>query len=83
MSNTSFGVIVPSRGLVAVPDADLRTLVAWMERGTLPSPLSRAELLGRGLNRVAENGDLLLGLDTKAVRSVVLAVLMERKARGG
>lgn len=83
MTNTAYGVIVPSRGLVSVPDADLRTVVAWVEKGLLPCPLKRSDLLGRGLNRVAENGDLLLGLDARGVRAVVLAVLMERKARGG
>jgi hypothetical protein len=83
LSTLSYGVIVPSRGLVNVPDEDLRLLVAWTERGLLPCPLKRSDLLGRGLNRLAEHGDLLLGLDARGVRSVVLAVLMERKARGG
>lgn len=72
----------PSRGLVAVPDDDLRTVVAWTQRGVLPCPLKRSDLLGRGLNRVAEHGDLLLGLDAAAIKAVVLAVLMERRARG-
>jgi hypothetical protein len=65
-------------GLVPVPDTDLRRLVALLHRGQLTAPLRRSDLLGAGLNRLADHGDLLLGLDQRAVLAVIRAVLEER-----
>jgi hypothetical protein len=69
----------PKRGLTALPDEDLIKLMRRLHGGTLDFPLTRHGMLLRGLNRIAEHGDLLFGLDEAGVRAVLVAVIAERQ----
>ncbi len=67
-------------GLTILPDEALERLLREVHRGGLPCPFGRAQLLARGLNREAEAADLLFGLEARAVRAVLTAVLAERRS---
>ena len=67
------------QGLSAVPDDDLVKLLRLIYQGHVAFPLTRVELLVRGMNRLADHGDVLVGLDEGGVRSVLVAVLAERR----
>ena len=69
-------------GLTAIGTDHLEKLLRLVHRRELPCPFKRATLLGMGLNRIAEDGAVLVGLDEKAVRAVLISVLAERKRRG-
>ena len=66
-------------GLTALSTDHLEKILRLVHRQELNCPFSRASLLGMGLNRVAEDGPVLIGLDEKAVRAVLISVLAERK----
>ena len=68
------------RGLSRIPSEELQRLLRLSYRGELPSPLRRSDLLVRGLNLLAEEGELLLGLEHKALNAVLIAVLAERSS---
>jgi hypothetical protein len=70
--------MVPA-GLTALLDSDLERLMKMLHRGTLPIPLTRQALLLRGLNRIAENGDVLFGLEASGVRATIVATVAERR----
>lgn len=71
-------------GLTGVPTDHLERLFRRLVRGELTLPLSKASLLAMGFNEVAVGGDVLLGLDERGVRAVLVAVIAERKrARAG
>ena len=70
-------------GLSPVPDEDIENLVRLIYQGHIPFPLERRRLLELGLNRLAENGGLIVGLDERGVRAVLAAVLAERRAASG
>lgn len=66
-------------GLVGVPTDHLERLFRRLVRGELVLPLTKASLLAMGFNEVAVSGDLLLGLDARGVRAVLVAVIAERR----
>lgn len=68
------------RGLSRIPSEELRRLLRLSYQGALPSPLRRSDLLVRGLNLLAEEGELLIGLEQGALNAVLIAVLAERSA---
>lgn len=67
-------------GLVQVGDRDLQTLLRHVHRGDLPCPVDLPGLARCGLQHVADDLEILRGLDERAVRAVVVAVLAERRA---
>lgn len=70
-----------ARGLTELDTDQLTDLLRKVHHGTLPCPFSRATLLSMGLNVLAERGDLLFGLEARAVRAVLTAVIAERRPR--
>lgn len=65
--------------LTAISDDQLKVILRLVYRGDLSCPFGRSDLLKRGLNAVAEEGDLLFGLDRSAVQAVISAALAERR----
>src|SRR5690606_3142403 len=80
-ARTHEAVVSAGRGLVSVPDGELETLLRRVHRGEVSFPLRRSELLLMKTPALAEQGDVLLGLDDKAVRAVLVSVLAERRAK--
>ena len=66
-------------GLTAVSTPMLKDLLRLVHRRTLPCPFQRSTLMSMGLNRLADHGELLFGLDERAVRAILVCVLAERK----
>ncbi len=69
----------PAQALLDVTDDDLETLLRAVHRGQIEFPLTRATLLNWGKHRLADDGDLLVGLDEAGLRAVLAAVLAERR----
>ena len=69
----------PAHGLSRLSDEDLKELLRRVHHEELSSPLRRSELLTMGMNKIADNADLLVGLDRAGVRAVLVAVLAERQ----
>jgi len=69
----------PSVGLADVPTSHLENLFRRLVRGQLEFPLTKAGLMTMGYNDIAEQGRVLLELDERGVRAVLVAVLAERK----
>ena len=67
-------------GLTALNDQQLKVILKKVYQKELHCPFHRSDLLVRGLNAVAEEGDLLFGLNEAGVRAVISAVLAERRA---
>lgn len=67
-------------GLADVPTEDLRALLRHVHSGEARCPLDAAEVARLGLQHRHEELMHLRGLDTPAVRAVLVAVLAERKA---
>ena len=68
-----------SAAITRIPDEDLQKVVRSAYRGHLAFPLTRHQFLVLGLNRVADYGEALLGLDEKGLCAVVASVLAERR----
>lgn len=69
------------RGLVAVATTDLVAVLRAVHRGDLPCPITPIGLAQAGLLRLGDELGLLHGLDERAVRAVLVAVLAERGGR--
>lgn len=67
------------RGLSKVPTEDLEDLLRAIHQGRLEFPLRREHLMVMGLNRLADGADVLIGLDERGVRAVIVAVIAERR----
>jgi len=67
-------------GLTSLNDKQLKVILKKVYRKELSCPFYRSDLLLRGLNAVAEDGDLLFGLDEAGVRAVIAAVFAERRS---
>ena len=67
------------RGLSQVPNEDLEGLLRALHKGRVELPLRRETLMVMGMNRLADNADLLIGLDERGLRAVLVAVLAERR----
>ena len=68
-----------NRGLSRVPSESLEGLLRAIYHGRVTFPLQRQTLMAMGMNRLADNADLLVGLDEKGVRAVIAAVIAERR----
>ena len=69
----------PPAGLAALTDEHLKHALRLLTQGKLACPFKRSDLLLRGLNPLAEHGDLLFGLEERAVRSALIIALNERR----
>ena len=69
----------PPSGLAALTDEHLKHALRLLTKGQLVCPFKRSDLLLRGLNPLAEHGDLLFGLEERAVRSALIIALNERR----
>ena len=69
-----------SNGLVAVKTADLKLLLGYVHREELSCPIDRIGLATVGLLRLGDDLAVLAGLDQRATRSVLVAVLCERRS---
>ena len=70
----------PPTGLAALTDDQLKQALRALTQGKLPCPFKRSDLLLRGLNPLAEHGDLLFGLDERGVRATLVSALSERRS---
>lgn len=68
-------------GLTALSTTDLERLLRALHRGELRCPIGHTELHMAGLSYLVDRVEALRGLDERAVRAVLVAVLAERKAR--
>ena len=66
-------------GLSSLSDEQLRAVLKRVYTRELKCPFGRSDLLMRGLNAVAEEGELLFGLEESGVRAVISAVFAERR----
>ena len=69
-------------GLTRLTNAQLKQIIKKIYSREISCPFGRADLLVRGLNAVAEDGDLLFGLNEAGVRAVITATLAERRKFG-
>ena len=67
--------------LTALSDLDLERLLRALVRGELACPVSKRNLALAGLTYLWDRTDFLVGLDEQAARSVLVAVIAERRAR--
>ena len=65
-------------GLTVLSTDKLKKVFRLVHRGELPCPFQQSTLMSMGLNQVAEEGTLLCGLEERAVRAILTAVLAER-----
>ncbi len=68
-------------GLTGLSTTDLERILRALHRGQLECPIGHAELHMAGLSYLVDRIGALRGLDERAVRAVVVAVLAERKRR--
>jgi hypothetical protein len=68
-------------GLTELSLADLKNLLKRLHAGALRCPIGPAELHVAGLSYLVDRVDFLRGLDERAVRAVLVAVIAERTRR--
>ncbi len=68
----------PASALRDVPIEDLKRLLASSYAGHLTYPLKLSDLMLMGMNRLADHGGVLQGLNERGVRAVLVAVIAER-----
>lgn len=66
-------------GLTALSTTDLERLLRAVHRAELRCPIGQAELHVAGLSYLVDRVEALAGLDERAVRAVLVAVLAERR----
>ena len=66
-------------GLTQLSTSDLRKLARLIYKKHLPCPFKRSDLLVRGLNSLADHGDLLIGQEAEVILLLISAVLSERR----
>lgn len=66
-------------GLTGLSTTDLERLLRALHRGLLRAPVGPAALHVAGLSYLVDRVEFLRGLDERAVRAVLVAVLAERK----
>ncbi|MBA2320617.1 MAG: hypothetical protein H0V89_05615 [Deltaproteobacteria bacterium] len=74
--------MIGTGGLRPVATQDLRRLLSLVHRGELACPIDRIGLAINGLLRLGDDLGLLAGLDAKATKAVLVAVVAERLATG-
>ena len=67
-------------GLAHVSTDDLRRVLSRVHDGTLECPITHPTLLRVGLPKLVDDLGHLGGLDARAVKAVIVAVLAEREA---
>lgn len=67
-------------GLRDISTEDLRRMLLLLHRGILECPLDAPRLTAAGLFPLIDQVGVLRGLDTQAVRAVLVCVLAERRA---
>jgi hypothetical protein len=72
-------VLDSGQGLTGVTTEELVDLLRLIHRGQLPCPIKASELMAMGLNKVAYQAALLVGLDRQAATAVLVAVIAERR----
>lgn len=70
---------IGGEGLAHLSEQDLRNLLKAVHDGTLKCPVSQQTLVTAGLSYLIDKVDHLSGLDERAVRSVLVAVIAERR----
>ena len=75
-------IIVPEKhlGLTGLRTDELKNLLRLVYAKKLVCPFDKKTLMTMGFNRVSEFGECLCNLEEAAVRTVLVAVLAERKA---
>ena len=68
-------------GLRAVKDDDLVAMLRAVHRDELACPITQPGLAMCGLLRIADEIDVLRGLDKAGTRAVLVAVIAERRRR--
>lgn len=68
-----------SGGLTLVTTEDLERLLRAVHRKELPCPIDRIGLASTGLLRTGDDIGILLGLEERAVRALLVCVLAERR----
>ena len=66
-------------GLTQLSTADLRKLTRLIYKKQLPCPFKRSDLLVRGLNSLADHGEILIGQEADVILLLISAVLSERQ----
>ena len=74
-------MIESGKGMTRVPTSDLVQLLRRVHRKDIPMPFERTHLMTLGLNSVADYANELCGLDERALRVCLVAVIAERRAR--
>ena len=69
------------KGMTRVPTADLVMLLRRVHRKDIPIPFQRTHLLTLGFNSLADYASDLCGLDERALRVLLVAVIAERRVR--
>ena len=69
------------RGLSRVSTEDLTRLLKIVHRESVPFPISRASLVLCAFGHLESELDLLVGLDQKGARALLVAVIAERRAQ--
>lgn len=68
--------------LTKLSTKDLERLLRRVHDGSLPCPITAASLHLAGMDYLLDRVGFLQGLDARAVRAVLVAVIAERRARG-
>ena len=67
-------------GLSSLSDTQLKVILKKVYHKELLCPFGRSDLLMRGLNAIAEEGEVLFGLEESGVCAVISAVFAERRS---
>lgn len=70
---------IGAKGLTNLTLADLENLLRALHREQLECPVDHVRLHKAGLSYLVDRVDFLQGLDERAVRAVLVAVIAERK----
>ena len=71
--------MIGTSGLKQVSTGDLKEILRLVHRKELPCPIDRIGLATTGLLRLGDDLEILQGLDERATRAVLVAVLAERR----
>ena len=66
--------------LTGVATRDLEAMLARLHAGTLVTPITHQTLLAAGLPHLVDKVGFLSGLDERAARAALVAVIAERRA---
>jgi hypothetical protein len=71
--------MISGKGLTNLTLVDLENLLRALHREQLKCPIDQLALHQAGLSYLVDRVDFLKGLDARAVRAVLVAVIAERK----